>query len=88
MLQSQVLAALSHSKHQLHGVGEVILMAAPTYQLFIVSPHFGVVLSLFSLLSALTVLLVSLEMFMDQMGQILSSLGRVFCTLGWAGNKE
>lgn len=63
-----------------------MLVAAPSYQLIIISAHFGVILSLH--LAALTILLLSLEMFMDQMGQTPSPLGHGFCPLGWAGHKE
>lgn len=66
----------------------VVLVAAPSYLLIIISSHFGVMLSVALHLVVLTILLLSLEMFMDQMGQIPSPLDHGFCTLGWAGHKE
>lgn len=63
----------------MEGVG---LVAAPSYQLIIISSHFGMIPSVSLHLAALTVILLSLEMFMDQMGKIPSPLGHGFCTLG------
>lgn len=66
----------------------VVLVVAPSYQLIIISSHFGVILSVSLYLAALTILLVSLEMLMDQMGQMSSALGHGFRIPGWAGCKE
>jgi len=66
----------------------VVPVAAPSYQLIIISSRFGAIPSVSLHLAALTVFSFSLAMFMDQMGQIFFPFGHGFYTLRWVGHRE